>query len=218
MAFSPETYGLIKGLNGKAGGFASLNTNGKVPAEQLPSYVDEAVEYSSRSAFPVTGETGTIYVATDTGSTYRWSGSTYIEFSTNELFFCTYDSTTFSEISEALQIGKLPILLEDGKLYIYSNQPDSIDEHWFSCCYADSNGDISADMAHCYLESSSTIWAKVSINALTSSDLIPYATLASPAFTGTPTAPTAANGTNTTQVATTAFVNNAILGAIGGSY
>jgi hypothetical protein len=33
-----------------------------------------------------------------------------------------------------------------------------------------------------------------------------YAPLASPAFTGTPTAPTAANGTNTTQIATTAFV------------
>jgi hypothetical protein len=37
-----------------------------------------------------------------------------------------------------------------------------------------------------------------------------YATLASPALTGTPTAPTAATGTNTTQVATTAFVNNEI--------
>jgi hypothetical protein len=33
-----------------------------------------------------------------------------------------------------------------------------------------------------------------------------YAPLASPALTGVPTAPTAANGTNTTQVATTAFV------------
>lgn len=33
-----------------------------------------------------------------------------------------------------------------------------------------------------------------------------YATLASPAFTGTPTAPTASAGTNTTQIATTAFV------------
>ena len=36
-----------------------------------------------------------------------------------------------------------------------------------------------------------------------------YAKLASPAFTGTPTAPTAANGTNNTQIATTAFVMNA---------
>lgn len=36
------------------------------------------------------------------------------------------------------------------------------------------------------------------------------ARLASPDFTGTPTAPTAANGTNTTQIATTAFVNNTL--------
>lgn len=32
----------------------------------------------------------------------------------------------------------------------------------------------------------------------------------SPTFTGTPTAPTAANGTSTTQIATTAFVNNTV--------
>ncbi len=37
-------------------------------------------------------------------------------------------------------------------------------------------------------------------------DTATYAPLASPAFTGTPTAPTAASGTNTTQIATTAFV------------
>lgn len=42
-----------------------------------------------------------------------------------------------------------------------------------------------------------------------------YAPLASPALTGTPTAPTAAAGTNTTQVATTAFVTNAISGITG---
>jgi hypothetical protein len=36
------------------------------------------------------------------------------------------------------------------------------------------------------------------------------AALASPALTGTPTAPTASQGTNTTQIATTAFTNSAI--------
>lgn len=35
----------------------------------------------------------------------------------------------------------------------------------------------------------------------------------SPAFTGTPTAPTATGGTNTTQIATTAFVANAVSGS-----
>lgn len=39
------------------------------------------------------------------------------------------------------------------------------------------------------------------------------ADLNSPALTGTPTAPTAAGGTNTTQVATTAFVQTALAGA-----
>lgn len=43
-----------------------------------------------------------------------------------------------------------------------------------------------------------------------------FAKKASPAFTGTPTAPTASNGTNTTQIATTAFVQNAVSTAGGG--
>lgn len=43
-----------------------------------------------------------------------------------------------------------------------------------------------------------------------------YATLASPALTGVPTAPTAAGGTNTTQIATTAFVTTAVAAAVAG--
>mgnify|MGYP003110164467 CR=1 FL=1 len=39
------------------------------------------------------------------------------------------------------------------------------------------------------------------------SDIATKAPIASPTFTGTPAAPTAAQGTNTTQIATTAFVN-----------
>jgi hypothetical protein len=42
------------------------------------------------------------------------------------------------------------------------------------------------------------------------SDLSAKAPLASPTFTGTPSAPTAANGTSTTQLATTAFVDAAV--------
>ena len=41
-------------------------------------------------------------------------------------------------------------------------------------------------------------------------DLSDVAPLASPSFTGTPTAPTAASGTNTTQIATTEFVQAAV--------
>ena len=63
---------------GTANGVAELDTNGLVPSSQLPSYVDDVLEYASVSAFPATGETGKIYVALDTNLTYRWSGSAYV--------------------------------------------------------------------------------------------------------------------------------------------
>ena len=47
-----------------------------------------------------------------------------------------------------------------------------------------------------------TAWTSLGYSSLPSGT----APLASPALTGTPTAPTAAAGTNTTQIATTAFV------------
>lgn len=68
-------------LKGASNGVAELDTNGLVPSSQLPSYVDDVLEYSSKSAFPATGETGKIYVATDTNLTYRWGGSAYTEIS-----------------------------------------------------------------------------------------------------------------------------------------
>jgi hypothetical protein len=55
--------------------------DGKVPASELPSYVDDVLEYANLAAFPATGETCKIYVALDTNKTYRWSGTTYVEIS-----------------------------------------------------------------------------------------------------------------------------------------
>lgn len=60
---------------------ADLDTSGKVLSSQLPSYVDDVLEYSAKSNFPSTGESGKIYVDTATNLTYRWSGSAYVEIS-----------------------------------------------------------------------------------------------------------------------------------------
>lgn len=60
---------------------ATLGDDGKVPTAQLPSYVDDVLEYDAQSSFPATGEAGKIYVAKDTNKTYRWSGSAYTEIS-----------------------------------------------------------------------------------------------------------------------------------------
>ncbi len=66
---------------GAANGVAELDTNGKVPSAQLPSYVDDVIEAANYAALPATGESGKIYVTLDDNKTYRWSGTAYVEIS-----------------------------------------------------------------------------------------------------------------------------------------
>lgn len=63
---------------GVANGVATLDVNGIIQSSQLPSYVDDILEFSKQSAFPVTGESGKIYVTADTNMTYRWTGTAYV--------------------------------------------------------------------------------------------------------------------------------------------
>lgn len=77
LGFTPENAA----DKGQPGGYASLDGTGKVPAAQLPSFVDDVLEFANLAALPGTGETGKIYVTLDTGRIYRWSGSVYVEIS-----------------------------------------------------------------------------------------------------------------------------------------
>lgn len=52
---------------------------GVIPANQLPSFVDDVLEYADLGSFPVVGEASKIYIAFDTNKTYRWGGSSYVE-------------------------------------------------------------------------------------------------------------------------------------------
>ena len=66
---------------GATNGYCPLGADQKVPAANLPSYVDDIEEYANLAAFPVTGESGKLYLALDTSLLYRWSGSVYAEVS-----------------------------------------------------------------------------------------------------------------------------------------
>lgn len=77
-------------LVGFANGVAELDVNGKVPASELPSFVDDVIEgYLHDSKFyeddayttEIPGETGKIYVDLSNNKTYRWSGSAFVEIS-----------------------------------------------------------------------------------------------------------------------------------------
>lgn len=73
-------------LKGSANGLAELDSTGKVPSAQLPSFVDDVIEgYLSGGKFykesthttQITGESGKIYIDLSTEKTYRWSGSAF---------------------------------------------------------------------------------------------------------------------------------------------
>lgn len=84
---------------GKVNGVATLGSDGKVPANQLPSYVDDVVEgYFNADKFYkeethqilINGEQSKIYVDLHTNATYRWSGTAFIAVS-NPLDYATQE-------------------------------------------------------------------------------------------------------------------------------
>lgn len=68
-----------KGLYKTLQSYVKTDEDGKIPAQYLPSYVDDVLEFESLSAFPTTGETSKIYIDTAENRTYRWSGTQYTE-------------------------------------------------------------------------------------------------------------------------------------------
>ena len=80
---------------GVANGVASLDANGLVPSSQLPSYVDDVLEFDKKAEFPTNGETGKIYVDKLTNLTWRWGGTAYVEISPS-IAIGTTSSTAFA--------------------------------------------------------------------------------------------------------------------------
>jgi len=74
-----EPQGIARKQIGGADGIAPLGADQKVPAINLPSYVDDIIEVADFASLPVTGETGKIYITLDNNKQYRWSGTVYVE-------------------------------------------------------------------------------------------------------------------------------------------
>ena len=102
---------------GQADGFAPLDGNGLVPANHLPSYVDDVIEVyatyevSSTGGLtnvqlytdathqtPVTGESGKIYINVANGKPpyqFRWSGTKFVDSNTSSLIIGEIAGTAF---------------------------------------------------------------------------------------------------------------------------
>lgn len=79
LGFTPENIT----NKGAANGYCPLGADAKVPAVNLPSYVDDVQEYADFASLPGAGEVGIIYVTVDDNKTYRWSGASYVEISSS---------------------------------------------------------------------------------------------------------------------------------------
>lgn len=65
------------------------------------------VEAANAAAFPATGAANTIYIAQDTNTLYRWTGSAYVVVSASP-----------EEVIEAANLAGFPATGETGKLYV----------------------------------------------------------------------------------------------------
>ena len=110
-------YDAFVATKGQADGFAPLDGNGLVPANHLPSYVDDVIEVyatyevSSTGGLtnvqlytdathqtPVTGESGKIYINVANGESpyqFRWSGTKFVDSNTSSLIIGEIAGTAF---------------------------------------------------------------------------------------------------------------------------
>ena len=84
-----------------SGNLPASRISGTIAAANLPSYVDDILEYASLSKFPTTGESGKIYTALDTNKIYRWSGSAYVVISETVALGTTHSSAGYGDESRA---------------------------------------------------------------------------------------------------------------------
>ena len=103
---------------GAANGVAPLNSSSKIDSTYLPSYVDDVLEYSAKSSFPSTGETGKIYVDTSTNKTYRWGGSAYVEISPSQVVSAAQDLTSGTKVGS--------VTIDGTKTQFYAPTPPTI--------------------------------------------------------------------------------------------
>jgi len=203
--------------------------DGKIPSSQLPSYVDDVVEVTlvqdavqpaalfeegDTHFSPIAGkiytlvggdwdeginaQKGVIYVETKTNKVYRWTGNTAIEIATTDIS------------SKQDTINTVGLLKGTGSGHI-TTASAGVDY-----AVADHKHNV-ADISDFTASATELNYVK-GVTSSIQTQLDNKAALASPALTGIPTAPTAAEGTNNTQIATTAFVQNAIANLSSMSY
>lgn len=155
-----EVGAIASTLKGATNGVAELDSTGKVPSSQLPSFVDDVIEgYLYNGKFykeaahttVITGESGKIYTDLSTNKTYRWSGSAYTVIS---------DTITLGETSTTAYRG------DRGKI-AYDHSKSG---HAPSNAQANVQSDWNATSGDAYIKNKPSIGAAAAKGVVTSVD------------------------------------------------
>ena len=152
---------------------------------------------------PSNPKEGQMYYNTNDRKIYRYNGTNWIacqDADGNNNLFIANSNTTYQEIEDAYSLDKTIFYDSGTSVYLFAGTNVDEDAFIFSGGFTGSNAE--------YIE--------VNYDNSTNLHSIVLAGINSPTFTGIPKAPTATEGTNTTQIATTAFVQSAIQGAGSG--
>lgn len=223
---------------GQANGYASLDSGGKVPSGQLPSSAMEYqgtwnASTNSPTLADGTGSAGDVYRVSTAGT--RDLGSGAIEFAVGDLVIYSgsvwqKSDTTDAVASVAGKTGVVTLVKADVGLANVDNTSDAskpisaatqtaLDAKQDAATAA-TDAELTAhtgrtDNPHSVTKTQvglgnvdNTSDANKPISTATQTALDAKAPLASPVFTGNPTAPTPAGGDNDTSIATTAFVQS----------
>ena len=109
---------------GAAGGVATLDDTGHVPASQLPSFVDDVIEGYFNSADKlfykeaahtnkITGESGKIYTDLATGTIYRFGGTTFVSISNPLDIASESEAKTGTDDTKAMTPKKVKIVVDN---------------------------------------------------------------------------------------------------------
>lgn len=103
---------------------------GKVPATQLPSYVDDVIEFASFSVLPTQGDSGKIYITTDTDRLYRWTGTRYVDITQGDVGTLQAVTERGNETTENVKIEGIYLGgLENAQNIVIGDESSFVNNH-----------------------------------------------------------------------------------------
>ena len=109
----------ILASKGQANGLASLGSDGKLTASQLPDLADDVIVVASYATLPATGTAGKIYITADNNKMYRWDSDLatpdYVELSVDLSAYATKAELAAEESARESADTDLKSALEDSE-------------------------------------------------------------------------------------------------------